>query len=44
LRQILAPKLSSSRSHFEDDSSPYISRSGLLIRIHHTFVLFKDLL
>jgi hypothetical protein len=25
LRHFLAPKLSSSRSHFEDDSSPYIS-------------------
>jgi hypothetical protein len=38
----LAPKLSSSRSHFEDDSTPHISRSGLPIRIHHTSVLFKD--
>ena len=42
LHQILAPKLSLSQSHFEDDSSPYISWSGLPIWIHHTFVLFKD--
>ncbi len=28
---IIAPKLSSSRSHFEDDSAPYISWSGFPI-------------
>ena len=31
-----------SQSHFEDDSSPYISWSGSLIRISLTFVLFKN--
>ncbi len=34
-------KNTSSRSHFEDDSSPHISRNGSLIRIKPTFVLFK---
>ncbi len=29
-------------SHFEDDSSPYISWSGSSIRISHTFVLFNN--
>ncbi len=31
-----------SQSHFEDDSSPYISWSGSWIWISHTFVLFKN--
>ncbi len=34
-------KTISSRSHFEDDSSPHISGSGSLIRIDLRFVLFK---
>ncbi len=31
-----------SRSHFEDDSSQYISWSGSSLWISHTFVLFKN--
>ncbi len=31
-----------SRSHFEDDSSPYISWSRSSVRISHTFALFKN--
>ncbi len=42
---VIAPNLGAktilSWSHFEDDSSPYISWSGSSIRISHTFVLFK---
>ncbi len=37
-------KTISSRSHFEDDSSPHISGSGSLIRIKLTFVLFKHVI
>jgi hypothetical protein len=37
-------KTISSRSHFEDDSSPHISGSGSSIRIDLTFVLFKHVI
>ncbi len=43
---VIAPNIGAkiilSRSHFEDNSYPYISWSASSIRISHTFVLFKN--
>ncbi len=41
IRTPLGVKTTLSRSHFEDDSFPYISGSGSLIWIKTMFVLFK---
>jgi hypothetical protein len=40
----LGAKTILSWSHFEDDSSPYISWSSSSMRIIHTFVLFKHVI